>query len=340
MRSTRFLLSVCLAGLLLSSRVFAHPLTNDMATAASTFLAALTPEQRSVATYPLTDRERENWNFVPTKRNGLPLKQMSAEQRPLALALLHTALSNEGYGRAEAIMALENVLRDIENDPVKRDPAQYFVTVFGTPSESATWGWRFEGHHVAFNFTVVDGKHLFFTPSFLGTNPAEVRSGPQQGKRVLREEDDLGRAFLRSLDEQQRKIAVIETKAPSEVITSNRPRAQPLTPVGITAAQLNASQRAALIQLAQLYLKRWKPEIADSAWAEASKDGTDLLSFAWAGGFERGEGNYYRIQSPTFLIEFDNTQNHANHIHTAVRVFKGDFGHDLLTEHYAKEHTK
>jgi hypothetical protein len=156
----------------------------------------------------------------------------------------------------------------------------------------------------------------------------------------LGEEDDLGRAFVHSLDSKQLKVAVIDTKSPSEIFTSNRPRAEALSPVGITAAELNATQRDALIHLTQVYLKRWKPEIADATWTEASKAGTDSLSFAWAGGMERGQGNYYRIQSPTFLIEFDNTQNQANHIHTAVRVFKGDFGHDLLAEHYAKDHAK
>lgn len=319
--------------------VFAHPAANDMSRAGSAFLAALTAEQREAATYPLTDKERENWNFVPTKRNGLPLKQMSAAQRDLALALLHSGLSDAGFSRAQSITQLENVLREIEQSP-RRDSEMYFVTIFGSPGDGLTWGWRFEGHHVSFNFTIVDGAHVFFTPSFLGTNPAEVLDGPKKGTRVLREEDDLGRAFVLSLDESQRATAVFDTKAPSEIITGNRKRVEPLTPVGISSAQLNPSQREALAALTRLYLNRWRPELADPTWAEIVAAGQEKLTFAWAGGFKRGEANYYRIQSPECLIEFDNTQNQANHIHTAVRVFKGDFGHDLLAEHYAKEHAK
>ena len=311
-----------------------------METAANALLATLSAEQKTKAAYTLKDKERENWNFVPMARGGLPLKEMSGTQQELALALLRTGLSQSGSKRADAIIALENVLKELENGAARRDPTLYYVSVFGSPGNSAPWGWRFEGHHLSFNFTVVDASHVFFTPSFIGSNPGEVRSGPKSGLRVLAEEDDLGRAFVISLEPQQRATAIFNAKAPGEIITGNQARVEALAPLGISAAQLKPAQRDALVTLTKLYLNRWRPDLAEPMWAEISAAGLDKLSFAWAGGVERGEPNYYRIQSPICLIEFDNTQNQANHIHTVVRSFKGDFGHDLLKEHYAKEHSK
>ena len=326
--------------LFVGSGLRAHAPASDMLSAANALLATLSPEQKTKISYPLTDKERENWNFVPLARAGLPLKEMSPAQQELSLALLRTGLSHSGASRAEAVISLENVLKELENGAARRDPTLYYVTIFGAPASEATWGWRFEGHHLSFNFTIVDGAHVFFAPSFIGSNPGEVRSGPKTGLRVLGEEDDLGRAFLLSLDEAQRRMAIFDTKAPIEIITGNRARVEPLSPVGIAAAQLKPTQREALFALTQLYLNRWRPELAEATWAEMIAAGLDKLTFAWAGGLARGEANYYRIQSPTCLIEFDNTQNQANHIHTVVRHFSGDFGHDLLAEHYAKEHSK
>jgi len=340
MRFPHRLAFIALLPLVIAVAVKAHAPAADMLEAANALLATLSPEQKSKVTYPLTDKERENWNFVPLARAGLPLKEMTSAQQELSLALLRTGLSHSGVTRAEAIISLENVLRELENGAARRDPTLYYVTMFGTPAADQPWGWRFEGHHLSFNFTVADGEHVFFTPSFIGSNPAEVRSGPKAGLRVLKEEDDLGRAFVLSLDEKQRRIAIFNTKAPSEIITGNDARAQPLSPEGISAAQLNPTQREALIALTQVYLNRWRPELAEATWKEMTNAGMDKLTFAWAGGLERGEANYYRIQSPTCLIEFDNTQNQANHIHTAVRSFKGDFGHDMLADHYAKDHAK
>jgi len=320
----------------------AHEPVADMLDAAGRFLGALTPEQKATATYPLTAAERENWFFIPRARAGLPLRQLTAAQRDLARALLRSGLSQRGYARAESIMALENVLREIEHDapPGRRDPTLYYVTIFGAPVAGASWGWRFEGHHLSFNFTIVDGAHVFFTPSFIGSNPAEVRRGPQTGLRVLGEEDDLGRAFVKSLDDAQRKIAVVDTKAPTEVFTSNQPRVDPLAPAGLPAAQMTPAQCDQLLALVRLYATRCRAEIADATLAEIAAAGLDRLCFAWAGGFAPGEGHYYRIQGPTFVVEFDNTQNDANHIHTVWRDFTGDFGHDLLAEHYARAHAR
>jgi hypothetical protein len=313
-----------------------------MVTAARTFLGALNTDQKKQATYPLTDAERENWNFVPIARQGLPFKKVSTEQQALGLALLRAGLSHTGMARAQAVMALELILKELEKDTPagRRDPTLYFITFFGEPSEQKSWGWRFEGHHLSFNFTVVDGKHVFFTPSFIGSNPAEVRAGPRKGERVMADEEDLGLALINSLDDAQRKTAIFANEALKDIVTANKKRVEPLSPAGIAMAQLKPAQREKLVGLLKLYLARYRPELAEETLAKITAAGLDKVTFAWAGGLDRTKQTYYRIQGPTILIEFDNFQGNGNHIHTTVRDFKGDFGHDLLAEHYAKDHAK
>ena len=319
----------------------AHAPAVDMREAAHRFLSGLDAAQRKTATYTLTDAERENWNFVPIARQGLPLKKMSPAQRETALALLRTGAGQRGLTRVNAIMSMELVLKEIEKDtpPGRRDPEQYFITIFGEPSDTKSWGWRFEGHHLAFNFTVVDGSHVFFAPSFIGSNPAEVLAGPRKGERVLAEEEDRGLALINSLDATQRKTAIFATEGLKEIVTTNQKRVQPLAPTGLAAAQLTPSQRTDLVELIRVYATRWRPELAEEIMTKVTRD-LDRVTFAWAGSLTRGKATYYRIQSPDFLIEFDNAQNNANHIHTVFRDFKGDFGHDPLAAHYAKEHAK
>jgi hypothetical protein len=317
----------------------AHEVATEMVQAAEAFRSALDAGQRQQASYPLTDAERENWNFVPIARQGLPFKRMTTDQHALGLALLRTGLSHTGMARANAIMQLELVLKELEKDTKgRRDPTLYFITFFGEPSTTQSWGWRFEGHHLSFNFTIVGGKHVFFTPSFMGTNPAEVRAGPRLGERVLAAEEDAGFAFIESLDAAQRAVAVIAPEALKEIVTTNQKRIDPLNPAGLPAAKLQPAQRERLMTLVKLYLGRWRPELAEESLAKITAAGLDRITFAWAGPIDRNQPRYYRIQGPTFLIEFDNFQNKANHIHTTVRDFKGDFGRDLLAEHYRRDH--
>ncbi len=326
---------ICLA---LAAAAHAHTPTSHMLSAANAFLSSLSPAQQEKARFAFDDRERENWHFVPRSREGLPLKEMSAAQKDLAIALLRTGLSTRGAAKAEAIIALEDVLRELEGGALRRDPGLYYVTLFGQPATDAPWGWRFEGHHLSFNFTLPDADHIHFAPSFMGSNPAEVPHGPKKGLRILQEEDDLARALVKSLDATQRKIAVFSNRAPYDIITGNDRDVSPLSPAGLPAAQMTPDQRAQLIALVKVYIERWRHDIADETFTQIEQAGLDQIAFAWAGGFERGEANYYRIQGPTFLIEFDNTQNDANHIHTTFRDFKNDFGRDALREHYQHDH--
>ncbi len=334
---------LCLALLFAVAAPFsrAHEVATEMVAAAQKFLGALSPEQRKQATYPLTDAERENWNFVPLERKGLSFRHTSTQIEALGIALLRTGLSHTGVAKAQAVMQLELILKEQEKDVVgRRDPTNYLVTIFGEPGTAQSWGWRFEGHHLSFNFTIVDGKHVFFAPSFIGTNPAEVRSGPRKGERVLAAEEDLGLALINSLDETQKKKAIFAEKALTEIVTKNDKRVQPLSPTGLSATDMSPAQREKLIALVKHYLNRFRPDLAGDANARIRASGLEKISFAWAGGLDRTKQTYYRIQTPDFLIEFDNSQGNGNHIHTTVRDFKGDFGHDLLAAHYAKEHAK
>ncbi|RME94331.1 MAG: DUF3500 domain-containing protein [Verrucomicrobia bacterium] len=306
-----------------------------MTTAVQRFLAALDPHQQALARFPMDARERLDWHYVPRERRGLSLKAMSPAQQHLAHALLATALSHRGYLQAATIMGLEEVLREIEQGRgPARDPELYFVSIFGKPGGKAPWGWRFEGHHLSLNFTVAPDIGLRATPSMFGSNPAEVRRGPRRGLRALALEEDLARQLLASLSPEQRRRAIVSDRAPRDIILTPARAAGPLPPFGLAAVDMTPEQQVLLERLIRLYLDRYRPGIADEAFRRIEAVGLARVHFAWAGGAQPGEGHYYRIQGPTFILEFDNTQNDANHIHTVWRDFEGDFGADLLRRHY------
>jgi hypothetical protein len=323
-----------LLAILFSYSSLAHPPARDMADAAKQFLAALTPEQQAKATFEFKNDERFNWHFIPRERKGLPFKEMNSEQRHLALALLQSALSEKGYLKATNVMlTVEQVLRELENQSARRDPGRYCLTLFGNPAKSP-WGWRMEGHHLSLNFTVGDDHLPAITPSFFGSNPAEVPHGPHKGLRNFAAEEDLGRQLVKSLDDEQRKTAVLGGDAPGDILTGASRKADRLQPLGIAAARLTKSQQELLWSLLKEYVHKYRSEIADAEWKKIQAAGVEQLHFAWAGALEPRQKHYYRIQGPAFLIEYDNTQNDANHVHTVWRDLENDFGGDLLRKHY------
>lgn len=323
--------------LVLPNPVCAHGFAEEMADAANHFLASLDPVQKAKATFEFKSDERQNWHFVPLDRKGLSVKELKPEQRPLANALLASALSQRGLIKVDTIMSMEKILFDKEgaNRRFPRDPELYFVSIFGKPATNSTWGWRWEGHHMSLNFTLVNGQEIAVTPSFLGTNPGEVREGPRKGLRVLGAEEDLGRQLLKSMTKEQKTIAIFTNVALSDVVSGEKRKVEPLKPDGLSVSKMTDGQKAKLKQVIEEYVRRYRPELADQDLAKIEKAGFEKISFAWAGGEELGQGHYYRVQGPTFLIEYDNTQNDNNHAHAVWRDFDGDFGEDILKRHYA-----
>jgi hypothetical protein len=306
--------------------------------AADKFLASLDPAQKTKAALPFTSDERENFRYTPRDRAGLPLKEMTDAQREAAMALIDSALSEKGKLKATQIMSLEGVLAEMENNPVKRDPAKYFVAVFGTPGDPKGWGWRFEGHHLSVNFTFVAGKGISVTPSFMGSNPGEVRQGAKKGLRVLAAEEDLARTLATTLLAAGKTDVIFSEKAPAEILSFENRKATALDPVGVPSADLTGTQRSALLTLISEYTGRYRPEIAATDMQKIKAAGLEKIRFGWAGGTKPGDAYYYRIQGPTFLMEAANTQNNANHVHATWRSFDGDFGRDLLGEHFNGQH--
>ena len=337
------LLAVWGAGVTLSSqRSTSSRAAAAMTIAASKWLEALTPEQRQQATFANDAEEKVRWNFIPTNmwpRKGVPWKEMSEPQRKLAHELLKAGLSQKGYLTATSIMELEVILHALENSDGKkganvRDPELYFFTIFGTVSPTSAWGWRVEGHHVSLHFTVAKNTAVANTPAFFGTNPAEVRvEGPKKGLRILGPMEDAARALLATLDDAQRTSAIYDKVAPGDILTKNNPTFDALSPGGVAAATFKPAQRDLLNKLIESYTVLMADDVAADRLAKIKQAGIEKVTFAWAGETEVGKKHYYRVQGPTFLVEYDNTQNDGNHVHSVWRDFAGDFGRDLLREH-------
>ncbi|HEV8317621.1 MAG TPA: DUF3500 domain-containing protein [Vicinamibacterales bacterium] len=326
------LLTTVLVGVMLSAERSSTAMTN----AATRFLAGLSPEQRQKASFPFDTDERFKWHYIPNEmfpREGLAIKAMTEPQRKLAHDLLKAGLSQRGYQTMNAIMELEAILKEIDKGPMVRDREDYRFAVFGTPSQQGVWGWRVGGHHVAVMFTMIKGGIVASSPTFAGTNPAEVRVGPQKGLRILAAQEDSARALLMALDASQRSSAIFAKAALSDIVTTNQPKVDPLPAAGLVASSMAPAQRDMLMKVIESYTSIMADDIAAERVAKVRKAGIERIAFAWAGEVERGRKHYYRVQGPTFLIEFDNTQDDANHIHSVWRDFDGDYGRDILREH-------
>lgn len=309
------------------------PAPVELAAAADAFLESLDETKAKRATIAFDDAERTNWHYTPRQRKGLALKAMTESQKNAAVALVNTILSEKGAMKTARVITAEALLGVMEKRPEFRDPERYFVAIFGAPGDPEGWGMRFEGHHVSINVTVL-GKKVSVTPSFLGSNPAEIREGEHKGLRPLAAEEDLGRALAAALLESGKKEVRFSEKAITEILTREEPAVKPLEAVGIAARDMSEAQRGALMELVSEYTGRYRADVAEADMKKIREAGIEAVHFGWAGSLERGEAFYYRIQGPTFLMECANTQNDANHIHAVWRDFNGDFGRDLLREHF------
>jgi hypothetical protein len=311
---------------------------------AADFLASLSAQQRTEAQYAFESGERYNWHFIPKKdRRGIMLNELQAGQREKAFSVLSYYLSDKAYRQSKDIIQLESVLHELENRSAGdwyRDPGRYTFLFFGVPSDTARWGWRFEGHHLSFSFSSINGKLVAGTPSFIGSNPAVVMSGPQKGKEVLKSETELAFTLVQSLQAPQLELAVRKEGVPSEIVTGNSRQASLEKQEGLSFEKMTRQQQQLFLQLLGVYVQRYTKKFADDLMKEIEAAQLNQLYFLWAGNTSRkkGDGYYYRIHGPTILIEYDNTQNQANHIHTVIRDLKHDFGGDALERHYKTEH--
>ena len=313
----------------------------DLSQKANEFLVTLSPELKSQTLFPLKDQERFNLNFVPLSRKGPTFHDFNERQKTTALALLRASLSNQGYQKAIDIMELEKVLIIIEkqtSDNHYRDPLNYHFCIFGSPSPDKPWGWRFEGHHISINFASTDGKIVSSTPSFFGSNPGIVKIEEQKGKQALKLESELGLALVNTLNEDQLKAARFADEAPKEIITGKMRKVSSIEPRGISFTSLTDDQKKVFLQLLDVFVNNYEFGFSKTLMEKIKKAGIENLSFAWAGGMQYGVAHYYRIQGPMLLIEYDNIQNNANHVHTVVRDLTNDFAEDILREHYLKDH--
>ena len=352
----------------------AQTVVQRMGEAAAAFLAGLAIDQKHKAVIPFTDLlERTNWNYTPILRKGLSLSEMTFPQRRKALQLVKTGLSRGGFVTASTVMGLENtldLLEGWERTHPGRDPQLYYLSVFGAPDEEGLWGWRFEGHHISLNFTIADGKIIAPTPLFFGSNPADASFSPATTLRPLAGSEDLARELVHLFDEEALSTVRISPAAPPDNVLYNLPEIaegifqmpahspyldvwkndhglsdahiQALryseTPRGLCHSRMNSGQQELLLALISEYIHRMPDELAEIEWRNLRARGLDGIHFAWAGGLEKRQGHYYRIQGPRFLCEYDNTQNDANHIHSVWRDPANDFGKGLLANHYAHHH--
>jgi hypothetical protein len=316
----------------------------EITAAVRAWLDGLDPAQRTQAEFPFETLERFVWAYTPGPRQGLAIRDMRPDQRAASGAVVASAMSSRTAGEIAAIMALETVLGQLEQAGgrsgwTRRDPELYWFAVFGSPGSGTPWSWRIGGHHVAIHVTLGDDRVVGTTPSFLGANPAVIPSGPRAGERTLPGEEELARALLSQLTPKERSLAVVDSVAPADILTGTDRLADVRSvPVGIRHADLGGSRQAALDRLIRHYVERARPEVAESAWERVVAGGLGDVTFAWAGSDAPGRGHYYAVRGASFVIEYDNTQNDANHIHAVWRDLDNDWGEDVLANHLVSAH--
>ena len=317
----------------------------EITAAVRAWLDGLDESQRRQASFPFETEERFVWAYTPGSRKGLAIGDMRPDQRVASTAILTSALSARTAAEVNAIMALETVLGRLERSDgrggwIRRDPELYWFAVFGTPSPTSAWSWRVGGHHVAVHLTVLGDHVVGTTPSFLGANPAVIPSGPGAGTRTLTGEEALARTLLSELSAAERRAGFLDGVAPADILTGTGRHADLRSvPAGIRHADLGRPRQASMERLIRHYIDRARPEVANETWTRIAGAGLGDVTFAWAGSDAPGRGHYYAVRGPAFVIEYDNTQNGANHIHSVWRDVDNDWGEDLLARHLAEAHT-
>lgn len=317
-----------------------RPSADPMLNAWQSVAGKLGPEAMNRMGFAFDGDERLAWFYTPVDRTGFPLGDMDEAQQSELRKLLDAGLGGTGTSKVFDIITLEEVLFALSGGRAMRDPGNYFLSTFGVPSTEGAWGWRFEGHHMSVNFTIIDGEVIAGTPAFFGGNPATVGEDyPERaGFSPFTAEENTGRRLVQAFTADQRSVVVIAAEAPSDILTTNSAHAEMGAPAGIALGDMTNEQEAMVMELIGVYTQRMNRTLADYQMAKIRQAGMERVHFAWAGGLEPGEPHYYRIHGPTFVVEYDNTQNNANHVHSVWRDFDDDFGYDPLRAHLAREH--
>lgn len=320
-----------MGAMLVANQTQEQPSGLGMAKAAQGFLKQLNEAQRAKATFAYDDKERINWHFIPRERKGLPLKEIEGQALAAAKTLVRSGLSEAGYDQTLNVMSLEEVLYLLEGGDrderrAKRDPQKYFISVFGTPAETGMWGWRLEGHHISLNYSVKDGKVVASTPEFFGANPGTIDAGVGRQIRVLGPEEDIARQILKLCSSEQQAICWVDKAAPDDLRGGGVAQPENTPAVGLPVSKMSADQKKLLNDLLNEYLKNMPADVVRERSNRIEKAGFDNIKFAWWGEADQHKRHYYRVQGPTFVIEYNNTQNNANHVHSMWRDLAGDFG--------------
>ncbi len=311
-----------------------HDAVIPLVRSAEQFLESLNDQQRDLVQLDFEDGDRFDWHYFPKERKGLAWKEMSKSQQKLSWAFLKSALSPAGYEKVKGVVAAERVLWERSGHSDNRDPERYHLTIFGQPSVAKSWGASLEGHHLSVNLTVIDGQNVFVTPSFFGSNPDSW----EEDHRPLAGEFDQAHQLLEMLNQDQRAEAIIAKRAIREIITGADRKVEAPEPTGLAASEMKSKQVKQLMRVIQEYVGRYRAEFAQDDLAKIEEAGIGNIYFAWAGSSKPGEPVYYRIQGPSFIMEYANTQGGANHSHTVWRDFKNDFGYDALKAHLEQHH--
>ncbi|MEM9256114.1 MAG: DUF3500 domain-containing protein [Pseudomonadota bacterium] len=326
----------CLA-LVAANGTLAEAIAGEQLGAAAALRASLSGDQLQRVSLPFDSDRRTEWSYFPWGHTGVPLSDLSQAQREAVFALLAGGLGSHGLRKAKEVMALE---REESGwlESLLFDPQGYFTVLFGTPAGTNDWSWRFEGHHLSVNVTHSGGQVVAATPYFIGADPAVVTEGPLAGLRILGSEEVEARDLLLSMNPQQRASASLRAEAPQDIVTGNDPIVDLPCCEGIGWPLLNERQQTALMRLVELITGHLHPDLATIHRDRVLAAGVEHLHFAWAGSAEPGQPHYYRIQGPSLLIEYDNSQNNANHIHLVLRDPSLDFGGAPMREHLRHEH--
>jgi len=324
------LVAVAMGSLLWAGAEGNAPSGERMITAAAQFQKSLTEKQRAQTEFEFDDAERLNWHFIPRERKGLPLKDLEGDALKAAHKLIQSGLSDAGYTQALDVMSLEEVLYLIEEGDrqqrrERRDPGKYFLSLFGTPAKTSKWGWRLEGHHLSLNFVIEEGEVASSTPEFFGANPGYINAGPGREIRVLAAEEDFARQIVNSSTPEQLKTIWIDKKADNDIRGAGASQPVVTEAIGLSYSKMSDEQKKLLVALIEEYLRNMPKDISMARRAELKQAGLDDVALAWWGGRERNEPHAYRLQGPTFIVEYNNTQNSANHIHSIWRNLGGDF---------------